>query len=106
MAEVITGLIALPALYLIGDFYYRLGAWLWRTLGTGKAGAAATEPMPGDGKYEAALQTALAVLDELATRPDLPRPDKLSTVTYLILNAMHRAEKQQPGWFCCEPSIN
>ncbi len=30
MAEVITFLVALPFLYVIGDFYWRLLAWLCR----------------------------------------------------------------------------
>ncbi len=32
MAELMTFLIALPFLYVIGDFYYRLGAWLCEVL--------------------------------------------------------------------------
>jgi hypothetical protein len=37
MAEFITFLIALPFLHVIGGFYYRLGAWIyraWRAGGT------------------------------------------------------------------------
>jgi len=63
--------------------------------------------MPEDCRYEAALSTALAVLGELAKRPGMSRPEKLSTVTFIILDALRRVEEQRPGqrlWL--EPSIN
>jgi hypothetical protein len=57
MAEIITGLIALPVLYLIGEFYLRLCLRLWRSLryaAAGQAGAAEDEPIPGSGRFGSA----------------------------------------------------
>jgi hypothetical protein len=95
MAELITGLIALPALYLIGEFYYRAGLGFWRSLKTAAAGDAETEPLPDSGRYDAALATASAVLGELAARPEMSQAERLSTVTYTILRAMGQMEQQR-----------
>jgi hypothetical protein len=65
-----------------------------------EAGAAAD-----DHRYEAALQTALGILHDLATRPEKSRPEKLSTITFMVLNAMRQVEKQQSGWLGGEPSV-
>ncbi len=50
--------------------------------------------MSDDSKYETALTTALAIIHELTTRPDMTPPEKLSTVTFGILHAMGHIEKQ------------
>lgn len=39
MAEIITFLVALPLLYLVGEFYYRLGVWLCLALSRRADGA-------------------------------------------------------------------
>jgi hypothetical protein len=53
LAELITFLIAIPLLYVIGDFYYRLGVGLCRVLGPALRAVAAScreaSPAPGDG---------------------------------------------------------
>ena len=77
MAELMTGLIALPALYLIGDVYLRAGRWLWRTLAFAASGRAAPgelEPMPDNGRYDVALAAASCIVQELANRPGCRRP--------------------------------
>jgi hypothetical protein len=97
MAELITGVIALPVLYLIGEFYWRGGRDLLRTLRpavTGRIEAAEAEPLPDSSRYDAALATASAVLGELTARPEMSQAEKLSTVTYTILRAM--GEREQP----------
>ena len=53
--------------------------------------------MLDDSRYETALTTALAILDELTTRPDMTPPEKLSTVTFIVLRAMREVEGQRPG---------
>jgi hypothetical protein len=93
MAELITGLIALPALYLIGEFYWRAGLGFWRSLKSTACGDWGAEPMPDD-RYDAALALASAVLGELEARPEMSQPEKLSTVTYTILRAMGQMEQQ------------
>jgi hypothetical protein len=62
--------------------------------------------MPDDSRYEAALRTAIAILDELTMRPDMSRPKKLSTITFIVLHAMRQGEGSQPGRHGTEPSIN
>ncbi len=63
--------------------------------------------MLDDSKYETALTTALAIIHELTTRPDMIPPEKLSTVTFIILRAMREVEEQRPGRrLCPESSIN
>lgn len=63
--------------------------------------------MPDDSTYSAALKTALAVLHELKVRPGMAQHEKLSTVTFIILRAMHQAEEQPPKRrLCWEPSNN
>ncbi|APW58640.1 hypothetical protein [Paludisphaera borealis] len=52
--------------------------------------------MPDAGRYEAALAAAIAILHELAARPELERPARLSIVTFTILDAMNRLQEQQP----------
>lgn len=108
MAELMTGLIALPALYLIGDVYLRAGRWLWRTLAFAASGRAAPgelEPMPDNGRYDVALAAASCIVQELANRPEMSQAEKLSTLTFAILRAMRQAEMPQ-GWVGREPSIN
>ena len=100
MAELMTGLIALPALYLIGDVYLRAGRWLWRTLAFAASGRAAPgelEPMPDNGRYDVALAAASCIVQELANRPEMSQAEKLSTLTFAILRAMRQAEMPQ-GW--------
>ena len=108
MAEFITFLAGLPLLYLIGDFYCRLGVWLWRTLAqamrpviaaSGDAGVTEIAAVQDDSRYAAALNGASALIHELATRPDMTPPEKLSTVTFTILHAMREVEEQpyRPG---------
>lgn len=63
--------------------------------------------MPDDSRYNTALKTALAILQELTTRPDMPPPQKLSTVTFIVLRAMREVEGQRPGRrICPEPGVN
>jgi hypothetical protein len=62
--------------------------------------------MPDDSRYEAALTTALAILDELTARPDMPGPAKVSTVTFIVLRAMREVEERRLGRLCPEPGIN
>jgi uncharacterized protein (UPF0147 family) len=63
--------------------------------------------MPDDSRYEAALTTALAILDELTRKPRMPRHERLACVTYSILEAMDRVEEQRPGRrIGPEPSVN
>ena len=63
--------------------------------------------MTEDCRYEAALTTALAVIHELSRRPGMSRPEKLSTITFLILSAMRRVEEPPPKRRpCFDPSIN
>lgn len=62
--------------------------------------------MPDDSNYETALKAALAVIHELTVRPRMARHEKLSTVTFIILRAMHRVEVQPPLRRYPEPSIN
>jgi hypothetical protein len=63
--------------------------------------------MPEDGRYEAALTTALAIIHALTTRPGMSRPEQLSTVTFIILNTMHAVEEQPPERrLYPQPSIN
>jgi hypothetical protein len=61
--------------------------------------------MADDSRYEAALQTALAVLHALSTRPGMSRPEKLSTVTFIILQAMRQPD-HPAAWIGCKPSVN
>ncbi len=62
--------------------------------------------MPDDSRYEAALATALAIVHELAARPDMPRPAKVSTVTFIVLHAMREVEERRPGLLGSEPGVN
>ncbi len=62
--------------------------------------------MPDDNRYETALQTALAILRELAARPEMSPPEKLSTLTFTILHTMRQVEEQRPGGPCSRPSVN
>ena len=63
--------------------------------------------MPEEFRYFAALETAMAIIRELTTRPDLPRHERLSIVTFSILQAMDRVEEQRPGGLRCpEPGVN
>jgi hypothetical protein len=100
MAEFITGLIVLPALYLVGDFYCRAGRRLWRkckheTSGNDAAGDA--ESVTGEGRYDLALATASAIVVELKNRPEMSQAETLSTLTFAILRAMHQAEMPLPA---------
>ena len=109
MAEIITGLIALPALYLIGNFCCRLGMRVRRTLkveACGKAAPTEAEPLPDCGQYDLALATALAIEHELATRPEMSQAERLSTLTFTILNAIRQVESRRPSRLCSEPSVN
>ncbi len=103
MAEFITFFVGLPLLYLIGNFYCRLGVWLWRTLvqavrpvnaASGDAGITEIAAVQDDSRYAAALNAASALIHELTTRPDMTPPEKLSTVTFGILHGMGQVGKQ------------
>ena len=104
MSEFITLFVGLPLLDLIGNFYCRLGVWLWRTLeqvvrpviaaSGGDAGITEIAAVQDDSRYAAALNAASALIHELTTRPDMTPPERLSTVTYQILRAMGQVEKQ------------
>lgn len=61
--------------------------------------------MPDDSRYEEALQTALAVLHALSTRPGMSRPEQLSTVTFIILEAMQQPNHPAAG-IGFKPSVN
>jgi hypothetical protein len=109
MAELITGLIALPALYLIGDFYLRAGLRLWRSLKTaacGNAVAAETEHLPDNGWYDVGLAAAAAIDRELAARPEMTQAERLSTFTFTILRTIGDAEGQRPVRLGFEPGDN
>lgn len=56
--------------------------------------------MADDSRYEMALQTALAILHELATRPGMSGPEKLSAVTFTVLRTIHEAEESPPRRVC------
>ncbi len=58
---------------------------------TGEAEIAA---VPDDSRYAVALNTATALIIELRRRPDMSPPERLSTVTFGILDAMGQVEKQ------------
>jgi hypothetical protein len=63
--------------------------------------------MPEDCRYEAAIATALAVIHELSRRPGMSRPEQLSTITFLILDALRRVEAPPPPTrLYTQPSIN
>lgn len=109
MAEIITGLIALPALYLIGNVCCRQGMRMRRTLrgaASGKAAPTEAEPLPDCGQYDLALATASAIEHELARRPEMSQAERLSTLTFTILNAIRQVESQRPGRLNAEPSVN
>jgi hypothetical protein len=109
MAELIIGLIALPALYLVGDFYCRAGWGLWRILKASACGsdaAAEAEAVPGEGRYDVALAAAAAIVRELAARPEMTQAERLSTLTFTILRTMGDAEGQRPVRLGFEPGDN
>lgn len=106
MAEFVTILVGLPILYLIGEFYFRIGVWLYRFLpqamrlvieGFGDAGEAEIASVPDDSRYAVALNAATALIIELTRRPDMSPPERLSTVTFGILDAMGQVGKQPFG---------
>jgi hypothetical protein len=110
MAELVHDLAALAMLYGVGLFYWRLGGWLWRT---GRQATRAASPaagvadLPQDSRYETALATARAVIRQFADRPDMQGHERLSSVTYAILEAFYRLEGlRQAGRECPEPSVN
>jgi hypothetical protein len=47
--------------------------------------------------YDAALEAALRLLEMFDTAGDVPRPILLSTVTFLILEAIRQARHLPPG---------
>ena len=74
---------------------------------SGDAGVTEIPAVPDDGRYAVALNAASALLHELAARPDMTPPEKLSTVTFGILHALREVEEQRPGRRVCrEPGVN
>jgi hypothetical protein len=47
--------------------------------------------MTGDPLYDLALVAALGVISKLEAKPDMPRQEKLATVTYGVLDAIREA---------------
>lgn len=100
MAELITFVIAVPALYGVGLFYSRLGGWAWLAIrGARRTGfPASVEQLPQDRRHNAALATAQGIIRLLVEQPDMQRHERLASVTYAILEAMNRLEdERQPG---------
>ena len=103
MAEFVTILVGLPILYLIGEFYFRIGVSLYRFWPqarrlvfdlSGDGGEAQIATLPDDSRYAVALNAATALIIELTRRPDMSPPERLSTVTFGILDAMEQVGKQ------------
>jgi hypothetical protein len=103
MTEFVTILVGLPIVYFIGEFYFRLGMWLYQLSPQARrpvievfsdAGEAEIAALPDDSRYAVALNTATALIIELTRRPDMSPPEKLSTVTFGILDAMGQVGKQ------------
>lgn len=61
--------------------------------------------MRDDSRYEAAFATASSIIHELTTRPHMSRPEKLSTVTFIVLHAMHEVEDEEDDLYYGVPTL-
>src|SRR5690348_11835659 len=98
MAELVTFVIGLPALYGIGLFYARLGGWAWLAIRRARQPTvfpASVEQVPQDRRHNAALATAQGIIRLFVEQPDMQRHERLASVTYAILEAMNRLEDEQ-----------
>jgi len=105
MATLIVWLLVLPLIFWIGLFYLRLGRGLRRAVQQA-VHTASPAPRPRRAEVpqdrprqaeETALAAARAILHQMSEQPDMPGDERLASVTYAILDAMHRLDELRRG---------